>query len=798
MKVDGAMRSLIQGVSQQPRRSRLPGQCTAQENMSSNPVSGLTRRPPLEYIANLMNSATVPQFYEFDIGNNQRFIAAASTGSLRVFELDGSEVTVNEEDSAFDYLDGGKLAFTTLDAVTYVANTTKVVAMEAGSKSYVDTGSLVFLLGGQYSRTYSITIKWKDGMGVDQSLTVSHNSSATVAAEIATDFLADALDDLLQANGTFTGTFNCTRVSDVLYIQRDTPSAGSFTVTVSDGDGGTNMFAINNSVDDASTLPRFAPQGYIVKITGDGAADQDDWYLEFQCTPSSTGSVPANGAGFGQDGLWVENVAPGIPYLMDQETMPLKLTYDEDTGEFTIAHGDWKGRQVGDEVSNEDPSFVGKNINWLTYFQGRLVFLAGPAVIMSRTNKPDDFWIESATTSAETDPIDIESTAKGASNMLMAIPHNRDLVVFSEGAAQFIVFGRNSLTPDNSSLVLTTAFESELGAAPVPAGRNIFFAINYGAYTGIREFYTEGSQDINDSRPITQHVLKYIPGKVNNLASTSNFDMLVVQTDSDERYLYAYEYIWLGDQKAQSSWSRWATPNQIKHFFFVESVIYVISQIGEEYVLEKMDLNIQNDVELNYQVLLDRRVSVENVDTTIVQPLPDMPDIEDMVFVQGEGCPNPGLRVLVDNYDEGTATITLADDMEGGTVICGQRYMSLYTPTMPMVKDQDNVKIGTGNLIVSKFLVNYRETGYIAAQVRSPYRDTVQLSFSGYTVGNPNNLIGEAPIQDGTFVLPFRDNVENAEIDLYSDSHLPMTIMDIEYIGQYTKKGRRIAQGGNS
>ena len=56
MKVDGALRSLIQGVSQQPFRNRLPGQCTLQENMSSNPVDSLQRRPPEEVVGHLFNT----------------------------------------------------------------------------------------------------------------------------------------------------------------------------------------------------------------------------------------------------------------------------------------------------------------------------------------------------------------------------------------------------------------------------------------------------------------------------------------------------------------------------------------------------------------------------------------------------------------------------------------------------------------------------------------------------------------------------------------------------------------------
>jgi hypothetical protein len=800
MKADGSLKSLIQGVSQQPARTRLPGQCTLQSNMSSNPVDGLTRRPPLEWLAELFTSAGDPQFYYFAHGGEDKFIVVAEQEALSVYDLEGNQKTVTEEDDGFAYLDGGKLAFTTLDNLTFIANKTKTCAMVANDfAEFQDYGSITYIRGGNYGRTYEIKINYNDGSpsGTPTVLTASwtspDGSSVSHGAQISTNNIATQLVTALETADT-GNIFTFTRIADIIYINWSGSRTDRFTVAVADGMNGSNILAVNNAVLQTGHLPRYAPHNYHVAVTGSGSQGEDDWYLVFTVTPDANGDVPATGAGFGMAGEWVETVKNKTEYKVDATTMPHVLEYDEDTDEFFFYPGDWAGRQVGDEDSNPDPSFIGRKIQDLGYFQGRLVALAGPSVIMSRTNKPLDFWIESATGSADTDAIDMESTSRGVTNMLRVVPHNRDLVIFAD-SAQFLVFGRNSLTPKNSSLTLTTSFESNLTAPPVPAGRNIFFAINYGRYTGIREFYTEGSQDINDSRPITQHVLNYILGGVKHLASTSNFDTLLVQADEDLNTLYSYEYIWLDNTKAQSSWSKWVLPNPVAFFFFIESVIYVISKIGNQYMLEKMDINVQDDLEMNYQVKLDRRVSVEGVNTTIVSPIAAMPDIDDMVFVQGEGCPFPGLRVLVDSYDEGTETITLKQDMGGGTVICGQRYLSEYMPTIPFVKDQDGVKVGTGTLIIGKFFINVRESGVVSAEVTSPYREPSEFRFTGRIAGNPNSVVGEAAVTSESFTIPFRDNADYAELRLFTDSHLPFTIMDIEWVGQYNKRGRRIVQG---
>lgn len=798
MKVDGSLKSLIQGVSQQPPRTRLPGQCTLQENMTSNPVDGLSRRPPFEWIDDLFDDAADVQFYHLRQGAND-FLVCAQVGNLRVFTLDGVEKTVTETGSAFDYLDGGALSFTTLEENTYIANTDTVCEMETELPQFIDYGPIVYVRGGNYGTIYKITVNWKDAGvgGTARSISASITTSATAIADIQTTAIATALKSALDAITTnnFNTTFDVFRQEDVLYIQWK-PATGRtdhFTVVASDSAGNNNLIAANNEVKLVTQLPRFAPHGYFIKITGDGSQQADDYYLEFSVTPDDQGVTPNIGEGFGKAGLWIETVKNKIPYLVNRQTMPHVLTYDTGTDSFTFAEGEWADRIVGDEESNPNPSFIGRTVNDLSYFQGRLVILAGPAVVMSQTNKPLNFFVETSVKIADTDPIDVQSTASGVTEMLRAIPNNRDLVIFADNA-QFVILGRNTITPDNSSLVLTTSFEANLDAYPVPAGRNIFFAINYGNYTGIREFYTADSVDINDSRPITQHVLKYIEGGVERLSSTSNFDTLLVKAAAP-RFLYVYEYIWVDDRKAQSSWSKWILNADVKYFFFVESVIYVVSKIGNSYVLEKTDLNAQFDDGVPYQVKLDRKVYHNNVNTTIANPVPHKTDLTDVVLVQGEGCPYPGMRAIVKEYNAGTNTVTLTEDMGGGTVIAGLRYRSAYRPTMPFVKDQDGVKVGTGRLIVGKFFINCRESGDFEARVISKYREDANFRFTGRFVGNPNSEVGVPAIVDATYTIPYRDNIDNGEIEIFSDSHTPLTIMDMEWTGQYTKRGQRITQG---
>lgn len=801
MKVDGSLKSLVQGVSQQPDVNRLPGQCTEQINCSSNPVDGLVRRAPTVEIANLFTTSDAPQFYNFNV-NDTEYIAAATIDGLKVFTEAGVEKTVNENNDAFDYLDGNGLGFSTSNDITYVNNRSTVALMKAEVATYATGVGLVYLLGGNYGKAYSINIAF-DGGTLSVSYTTPNGSVATDINAIATDAIAGALASALNANSTFTSNFTLARVSDVILIHRNNETR--FTITSGDGNGGIDMYSVTDHLQDASKLPVFASNGHVIQVTGTGDSQADNWYAEFQTDLKPDGTSYAIGAGFGTPGKWIEVVAPNINYKILSTTMPHILTYDVDTDEFTFDLAGFANRAAGDYTTNADPSFIGATIEDVSFFQGRLVFLSGNNIIMSRTNKPFDFWKNSATTQADSDPIDEHSTAKGVKKLYRAIPFNRDLIVFSN-KGQFIFFGRNAVTPKNSSLVLTTTFEAAIsdksiigdftGATPVPAGRNIFFAQNYGTNTGIREFFADGALDVNDARTITLQVLKYIKGKVKLLSTSQNFDILLVHADADPKTVYIYEYIWENNQKIQSSWSKWEFAMDVVYSYINQSVVTFIQKSGTTYIMSKMDLNILDDEAVTYQIKLDRKKTATSVHTTLANPYMTMPDPANIIFVQGDDCPNPGLRCFVKSYNSGTNTYTFTRDMLGGTVWYGIPYRSSYIPTNPRVKDSDGVTVNTGKLRVTKYLVTYTNTGVINARVISKYAPDEETRFIGRVVGDLNSTVGNPAIVSGKLNVPFRSNVNYAHIEFWSDDFSPMSFNEIEWTGQYNKKGQRITNSG--
>lgn len=807
MKADGSLVSLIQGVSQQPSRTRLAGQCTLQENCSSNVVRGLSRRNALKYLASVANDPGVTYWQDFIAADGELYWAAMGASHFRLFDKNLVEKSVTVNDPS--YISGGEMSFESIDDLTYVVNPTRKVTMLGDVPTYSRGGALVWLLGGQYGRVYRLSVRFYDASAVYQTVTVTFTTpnGGTVSdiTQVATEYIATQLETALNANATFTTTMNVARSSDVLYIRFDDPLRGTagtdiIDVTVDDGDGGANIFCIHsgtqnntnapiNKTKDTGHLPRYAPHRFVVKVTGDGRASEDDFYLQF-LVRDQVGSA-ALGTAFGYDGVWRECTAPDEPHKWDLSTMPHVLQKQID-GTWIFAQANWRDREAGDDNTNPPPSFLSRTLNDCATFQGRLAFVSGNSAIMSRTDKHIDFWKQSALVDAPDDPIDVMSTAKSFSVMRRIEAHNRDLVVFSD-KAQFVIFGRNALTPSNAALVLTTGFECALDASPVTAGRNVFFAINNGKYTGIKEFYTESTEDINDSRPITQHVSKYILGKVRHIASSSNFNTMAVLAGGDKKHMYVYEYLWVDQEKVQASWSTWTSPYEIVRVTFEQEYMHILLKRPTGMIdALVMELEALEDTGLSFQVHLDYKVTIPSSGTSATIPFTVDEANMHVVVVQGDGCPYPGLRA---EHTRNGSDITLTNDLNNGDLIVGVSYLSRYIPTMPVVKDANRVKVGTGRLTVRRFLMQHDLTGYIKALIKSKFREVRELYFSGRIVGSPDNLVGVPAITTGTFVVPFRTNTDYGEIEVQSADYTPFTLLDIEWQGQYTKRGKRILGG---
>jgi len=793
MSQDGNLGSLLQGVSQQPPAVRPEGKVTEQVNFTSDVVQGLTSRPALaERNTMALNLPDDLQFLDAEIGG-AHYIVGFKTGVIRMWDFAGTEQTVLAQDvDALAYI-GPNMRPYVYDSSLFLANRDKVVAMAGAAVGGVATRrTIVYCLGGKFSRTYTMSIRYSDnGSVATGSYTTPDGLTTGDAAKTSGAFIIERLMASIYAHGNFrVASTGLEQWGAYLHISQ---SVVDYTVSVTDSEDGQTIRAVGDTTTSVSNLPKFSVEGHLVKVTNNDDGSADDFWMRFKS------DVPSEiGWGFGSGGLWEEwwN-AGGEISTFDLKTMPHVL---EKTGPstFLLSRGAWEGRRAGDSETNEQPDFVGRAIR---DFQSRLVFVAGPYCCMSRTNKPLDFWKQSVLAELETDPVSVTSTSEGTVRLDWIIPFDRDLVLMSDpGAGQYIISGGSTLTPGTASLVKTTAFEMRGGAKPVETGRTVMFPYKSGIYSGIKEFFTNDAVATNGAETVTETVDRFIPGLVDHMQCSTNFSMAVFKTDNDATadIVWVYKYLWQNTEKLQSAWSTWKMPGKVHHFFFTGSELFVVlsnpglSAGQRRYTFAALDLDIPVDPVAGFHICLDRQMpKTASGASTVVLPY------SGAKFVQGTGCATPGRQVypVTESAPDGSGNVTYAFDDEtvpaGAELRAGLLYARWVKPTMPFVRGRDGQPLPRYRLVVNSFMIEYADTGYIKSIMTSRYRQTpTEFVMDWFPLDNdPADPLGNG-LRSGILNVPWGERTDWSEFTIYSDDVRPTTILDIEWTGESFKGSR--------
>lgn len=802
MSIDGTLGSLLQGVSQQPYRVRPDGTLGEQVNFISDVERSLTARPALWERGRALNSTkTGLRFLDVRVDGTE-YLLGFKAGQIAMWDTYGVEQTITTQDAdALAYIGTDMRAYVFReDNADRLFLTNRDVIVEkaaAPAAANVTVGSgIAFCLGGEFSRIYTLRLRYLDGTIAIGTYTTPSGSTTGDAAKTAAPYIAEQLRVSINAHASKKGTTTVTRSDGTLHIQ-DTAQAG-FTLDVDDDGDGNTIRCFTDRVDAVEKLSETAPHGMLVRVTGSDAGNADDYYMRFNGDTTDT-----VGAGFGFSGVWEEwfNVAEVTEF--DLTTMPHVLRKTGPTA-FALERGEWAARRVGDETTNPFPDFVGAPVRDLGGFQSRLVVVGGGACSMSRTKRPMDFFNETALTLLATDPVNITSTeaSDGADIRLdWIIPFDRDLVLMADpGKGQYVITGDTKLTSGTASMVLTTAFEMLGGAKPVATGRTVLFPFKSGKYSGIKEFFTNDTVATNGADTLTEGIDRYIVGLVDHAKCSTNFNLAVFKTD-DPTYantVWTYKYLWAQTEKLQSAWSKWVFPLPVRFFYFSGSELVTVMEtpgavVGTStYVFAALDLDIPIDPAAQYHVCLDlqRTVPVSGGGTVVLP-------FADARFVQGEGCANPGSVAGVDAVSgpdgSGNYTYTMFADTAppGAEVVCGLAYERWVEPTMPVFRDRNGKPVPRLALVVNGFMVEYQDTGYLKSIMNSRYRTApIEFEMDWFpTDDDPADPFGNG-VRSGILNVPWGERTDWSTLTLFSDDVRPTSILEISWTGHAYKGGR--------
>lgn len=796
--VSGSIPNLISGVSQQPSNVRLPTQAEEQVNCYSSVSDFLKRRPALNHIAKIADSEVSKSFDDGSIfihsinrDEVEKYIVLVTTDDVRVFDLQGNEKTVNIDESAQAYLakatnPAADFRAQTINDYTFIVN--RKVVVKSDEESITEERppeALVFIKQASYNTTYTVVL--------DGTLTASFTTLDGVAPsdqpadELSSAQITGALAEAINADDQYTAIAK----NSTLWIRKKDNT--DFKIEVSDTRSNTHTSLCKGTTQRFSDLLTAAPRDFVTEVVGDASSSFDNYYVRFE--PSDENSD------FGT-GLWKETVKPGIPYKFDASTMPHGLIREAD-GTFSFKQLEWDERTCGDDDSAPFPSFTDKTINGLFFYRNRLAFLSEDNVVMSETGKFFNFFVTTVTALIDSDVVDVAASNTKSSFLQYAAVFSGGIILFSD-QSQFTLEHDTVLSNSTVSVKPVTEFEADMGAAPVSSGKTVFFATARGDWGGVREYITlPDNTDQNDAADVTAHCPRYIPSGIYKLLCSTNEDFLLVFSNKDRKGVWAYKYYWNGNEKIQSSWSRWEMAGQVLGAaLFNAEVYFVMYYPGDGLYLEKCSIAPAfKDIGEEFEYCLDRKITetsltdisydADEKSTSFTFPYAFAEGEVPMLVTRSAEGQRAGL--LFDVLSVSGKKVTVRGDRRNLKLYCGIPYTSTYIFSTLAIRESNNGNaVTTGRLQLRNLTLNCDNTGLLEINVTPSFRQTSKYTFTGREMGHGTNILGDIPLYTGIITAPILTRNTEVEISVTSSSYLPFALVNASWEGFYNVRHQRV------
>ena len=845
--------SLVQGISQQPDAQRDPTQGAIQINGVSSIAEGLRKRDFTRTLARVSTTPFGDAFIHSILRDqSEEYLSVITNNSIQVFDLEGNEIPIQEDDSAYSYLSSVTDARQQIRAVT-VADFTFICNLNTPTAMQTDLAPaiarpfphecLIWVRAANYGQNYVVNVNGRQ-VEVETPVAPVVSSGGTVTENrISSEEIAEQIIAGLATAG-LTG-YTLTQQGSVIWIRGASP----ISVEVSDARSNADITAILDSVQAFTELPTIAPIGYQVTIEGDPGNNFDTYYVEFQPRGSDVDDPDDYDPAAFDEGSWLETVSPGVEYLVDADTMPHLLVRKSDgTFWFGAAKGQtvagigeapsWGGRTCGDYDTAADPSFIGYPINDVFIYKNRLGFLADENVILTQTREFFNFFPSTTTTILDTDPIDLVASNNRVSVLRYAVPYQDELILFSSQYQFRFNAAETVLTPKTAQLTVLTQFEVDTNCRPQQAGGGIIFAQQNGEWTQMREFSVRGAGTAltADAADLTGYVSSYIPSDLFKLTVNDTGNALFAISGKNtvngvdyRNRIYTYKYFFRnqggGVERAQSSWSYWdfMGADEVLQVLCVEEELFLLMRYGNDVYLEKMSVKDRQEETATfapYAMLLDRRV-----DTTTDTPasvrmsngvydeqtnettftLPFVATAKTQIWTMWDmTSPTSTGPVLIGETSDGTSVVA-SGDYSSVDCVAGEPYEFRYRFTkFKAVKDIGGGK-SAANAVRTQIRtakLRYHETGFFKIVVLPEYRESGEYIYDGTISGVRNATIGKPALTDmspdsvryfeGVFNIPIYGQGERIFVEIQSDRPIPCKFSTCEWVALLTTRAQSL------
>ncbi len=723
--------------------------------------------------------------------------AEASTKSAYDQEVTNCVIPGLPHDGYLRGAEADDIELLTLNDYTYVLNKKKTVAMKTMTTDSLPTDAFIVVYVVAYNAKYEVTIN-------DVAVNYTTPQDATAGDADVPTVVAGLVTNINNASGAAASCV-ATAVGSGIHVTNVT------SITAAGGPQESAIYSFTDKVSDLGKLPVQCHDGYKVKIVNSESILADDMWVKFSTSGTATNGV----------GAWEESNAPDIQYQFDPLTMPHQLVRKND-GSFAYSAIDWVARDVGDDVTNPLPTFVGSTIRNMFFYRNRFGFLSGGDVVMSKAASFYDFFASSAQVAAADDPIDISASSTKPVSLNYVKNVSAGLVLFSDNEQFLLSTDSDILSPETAKINTLSAFECDTDISAVDLGSSIAFLSKSPLWTRVFEIANISTTDPPSTFNTTGIVPELVPADIDNIAASPGMSMLSLG-NTGASTLYQYRFYQTSEGRKASTWYKWDLTGTLVDQFFDTSTFYAIVSDGTNVSINSIDLRQASDNGFltlatgeKTDVCMDMyATNPYRVYHKAGSPLTPIDANADKTRVYLPFTHHAGKKLAVvalGGYIGGTIGATQASvgailypdvagsapnqyvdidgDYRGKNLIIGY----VYTMTVDLPKlyysgggEGQTKNDYTSDLIIHRIKVSTGLSGPVKYNVNLtgiPDRSETVSAIMPYTY-TANDV---AMASEGVHEVPVYQRNENISLSIVGDTPLPVSLLGMTWEGKYNKK----------
>ena len=709
--------------------------------------------------ASLTTSGNINSSEINQTGRKNLYFRIATTGQSTPYGS-GSNVTYQARyTTTYDLLHGGEGWLTGDFFYVWMKDGYYKVSVEASSESIVQA---------------NLALVRPNPTPFDTETTITAES---ILGDIRTAIIAD---------GNFTNS-DITTIGTGLHIKKTTAFNASTPV-------GELLNVVAGKVNDVGDLPTQCKHGMVVEVVN-SVADEDNHYVKFFGNNDKDG-----------EGTWEECAKPGRTIRLKRSKMPVLLIRTAD-GNFRLTELDgsnytisgtqysapqWDDALVGDDVTNPEPSFIGKSISKLLFFRNRFSILADENIVMSRPGDFTNFFAKSAIQLIASDPIDIAASSEYPAVLYDGIQTNTGLILFSKNQQFMLTTDSDVFSPTTAKINALSTYNFNFATNPISLGTTIGFLDNAGKFSRFFEMsqlQREGEPEIIEQSAVVSKLFE----KDLKLISNSRENSVVFFSEEGTSTLYGYRYFDNIRERKMAAWFKWTVTGTIVfHCMQDDNLFVVVRNNGKEQLLKyaiKMDSNTlaiaENRVHLDH--LMSTSGWTYNATTgksTKAKPT-GLESTNQLAAYDVDAGNNLGRFGLITING---SNLELDGDWSGETFLIGYQYtMEVTLPTIYVTRQEGDAyrADSRANTILHRASFAFGPIGLYETTLtrtgRNDYTELFEVGLANQYQANTASIVNNNKL----YSVPIYDRNTNVSLKLKSTHPTPANILYMTWEGVY-------------